>query len=99
MGEIDDQSKESNRFSVPVVIGAPKRVIDLIFDIWVWTFGAIISMLMGVLIDLSMVKEIVKMPIPVAIGFCTQYGCMPLVKKIDDFVIFIIVIFNFYLLN
>jgi predicted Na+-dependent transporter len=36
------------------------------------------SLLMGLLIDLSTVFKIIKIPIPVAIGLVCQYVCMPL---------------------
>ena len=56
-----------------------KRLVDLIFDVYVWIFATFISMLMGILIDKDSIIKIIKMPVPVLVGFFTQYICMPLV--------------------
>ena len=71
--------------SFDIVVTQPRRIIDYLFDIWIYSFGVFISMLMGILLDKKCLMDIVKMPIPVAIGFCCQYGCMPLViiNKLD----------------
>lgn len=73
-------NKEVARWSI--VIFQPKRVVDKIFDIWIWVFGTLISLLMGVLIDRESLLKIIRMPKAVIIGFCCQYLFMPLVIKI-----------------
>jgi hypothetical protein len=76
----DSENIENNeKFNYTIIVVQPKRVIDLVFDIYVWTFSLIISTLMGILIDRDALKAIIKMPIPVIIGFVCQYLCMPLV--------------------
>ena len=71
------QSSELILFDV--IITEPRRFLDYAFDIFIRLFGVVISTLMGVLLDKKAILEIAKMPIPVVIGFCCQYICMPLV--------------------
>jgi hypothetical protein len=61
------------------VIVQPRRVVDIIFDVWIYVLGTVISLLMGVLLDRASLVKIIKMPKPIAIGFCCQYLMMPLV--------------------
>ena len=79
----DTEIKEE--FNYTIITVQPKRVIDLVFDIYVWSFSLLISTLMGILIDRDALRDIIKMPIPVIIGFVCQYICMPLVNKLCNF--------------
>lgn len=63
-----------------VIVTQPRRVIDKIHRVYLSIFQTVISTIMGILIDFEALKKIIKMPIPVIIGFCAQYGCMPLVS-------------------
>ena len=63
-----------------IIITEPRRFVDYVFDVFIYGFGITISTLMGVLLDKKSLVEIAKMPIPVVIGFCCQYLCMPLVR-------------------
>ena len=74
-------NKEIARWSI--IINQPKRIVDRIFDVWIWVFGTLISLLMGVLIDRESLLKIIRMPKAVIIGFCCQYLFMPLVIKIS----------------
>lgn len=64
---------------VNMIILQPKRLIDSIFDKFVLVFQLMISTFMGLLLDVNTISKIIKMPIPVLIGFLSQYICMPLV--------------------
>ena len=48
----------------------------------------LISLLMGLLLDIETLLKIIKMPIPVAIGLACQYICMPLVRSSTLFCFF-----------
>jgi hypothetical protein len=61
------------------VVVEPKRIIDIIFDVWLYAFGVFISLLMGVLLNRDSLLKIIKMPKAIAIGFCCQYMMMPVV--------------------
>ena len=64
-----------------VIITSPERLVDSIQTYYVIVFQALISVFMGILLDVKTIVKIVKMPIPVIIGFITQYFGMPLVSK------------------
>lgn len=66
--------------SYEIIVIKPARVIDIIFDIWIYTFGLLIALLMGVLLDKDSLLKIIKMPKAIIIGFCCQYITMPLVR-------------------
>ena len=51
----------------PIVITEPRRIIDIIFDWYIRLFQLLISLLMGILLDTSALKQLVKMPIPVLV--------------------------------
>lgn len=70
-------NKEIARWSL--IINQPKRIVDRIFDIWIWVFGTLVSALMGILIDRESLLKIIRMPKAVIIGFSCQYLFMPLV--------------------
>lgn len=70
----------SNSVNFKIIITQAKRKVDFIFNIWVWSFQTLISLMMGILLDKNTLLEIIKMPIPVLIGFCCQFIFMPLVN-------------------
>lgn len=74
------RNSTNDQFSWEIIINQPKRIVDRIFDVWVWVFGSLVSALMGVLIDRESLLKIIKMPKAVIIGFSCQYVFMPLVK-------------------
>ncbi len=63
-----------------VIIRAPQRFIDKFLQVYIVCFSMAISLLMGVMLDLQVIKRIIKMPVPVVIGFCSQYIFMPLLS-------------------
>lgn len=69
--------------SFHITITQPRRVIDIIFDIMIYSFGLIISLLMGILLDKKCILNIFKIPRAMLIGFFCQYLLMPLVNIID----------------
>lgn len=62
------------------VVTTPRRIIDKIFDVWVWIFQMCVSFLMGVLIDRHSIVKIIKMPKAIFVGFFCQYLIMPMVN-------------------
>lgn len=72
--------------SCSIIITQPKRIIDIIFNVMIYSFGFIISLLMGILLDKKCILNIFKIPRAMFIGFFCQYLLMPLV------------IFNLYVL-
>ncbi|CAF0933343.1 unnamed protein product [Brachionus calyciflorus] len=63
---------------VNITIIQPRRIIDIIFDIAIYSFGFIISLLMGILLDKECIVKLFKMPKPMFIGFFCQYIIMPM---------------------
>jgi len=61
-----------------VIVKRPERFIDQFQLFYVVFFSVLLSVIMGMLLDLDTLMKIVKMPIPVIIGFISQYGFMPL---------------------
>jgi hypothetical protein len=80
-----------------VIITQPQRIIDKIWRAYLSIFQIMISTIMGVLIDIEALKKIVKMPVPVLIGFFAQYGCMPLVSC-SSFLFLKLTLISLYLL-
>jgi hypothetical protein len=76
---IKSKQNQSVLASVEIIVAQYRQKIDTVFDIWVWSFQIIISLIMGVLLDTESLIKIIKMPIPVAIGFGCQSLFMPLV--------------------
>jgi hypothetical protein len=68
--------------SIEVIVVHMRQKIDTVFDIFVWSFQIIISFIMGILLERESLIKIIKMPIPVAIGFGCQSLLMPLVLNI-----------------
>jgi hypothetical protein len=68
-------------FEQSVIVASPRRVVDILLDVYGFAFGVTISILMGILVDRSSLMKIIKMPKPIAIGFLCQYLLMPLVTS------------------
>ena len=73
----DDDTSSSHLWSLNVLVTQPKRRVDRIFYIIIPFVVVIISILMGVLLDTSVIAEIAKKPTAVLVGFVAQYGLMP----------------------
>ena len=63
-----------------ILVTQPKRMIDTIFFIMLPFIVIGISILMGILLDPTIIHDIIKKPKPVIIGFVAQYGLMPLLS-------------------
>lgn len=63
-----------------VIVTRPDRFIDTFQVVYIVIFSILISVIMGILLDVSTLIKIIKMPIPVLIGFISQYLVMPLVS-------------------
>jgi hypothetical protein len=61
-----------------VIVKTPERFIDQFQLVYVVFFSIIMSFIMGILLDIETLMKILKMPLPVIIGFISQYGFMPL---------------------
>ena len=75
---LEDQI-EYPKYVHTIVIARPERFIDHILLGYVVFFSVVMSIIMGILLDIKTLLKIIQMPIPVLIGFCSQYLCMPLV--------------------
>jgi hypothetical protein len=64
-----------------IVILSPQRFIDQIHRIYIIIFQFINGIFMGILLDVPTLMKLFKMPIPVIVGFTTQYTLMPLVTN------------------
>ncbi len=62
-----------------VLVSQPQRLIDKIFKASIPFLIGTFMILMGILLDLEILKEIFLQPIPVVIGFVCQYTLMPLI--------------------
>ena len=78
-GTIVIKNQENIIQNYSVIVTSPQRKIDIFFQYYVIFFQAIISIFMGLLLDVKTLLKIIKMPIPVLIGILTQYVGMPLV--------------------
>ena len=78
-----------------VIITSPERIIDFVHQYFIIVFQTIISIFMGVLLDVETIIKIIKMPIPVLIGFITQYLGMPLVGTYFNKFLLIFIILKF----
>jgi hypothetical protein len=63
-----------------IIISSPQRLLDKIHMIYVIIFQTIVSVFMGLLLDVQAIIKIIKMPVPVLVGFVSQYLFMPLVR-------------------
>ena len=71
-------NSESLNCSVPVLVLPPDRLTTKFYLKSIPFIVIFVSIQMGILLDLEVLKEIVRRPIAVAIGFFCQYGVMPL---------------------
>jgi sodium/bile acid cotransporter 3/5 len=65
--------------SIVLLISQPQRIRDKIFRKGIPLVIMIISIQMGILLDMEVLKELIRRPIQVLIGFVCQYGFMPLI--------------------
>jgi len=65
--------------SVVLLISPPKRLIDKIFKTSVPYIIMLTSIQMGMILDVAVLKELIRRPIQILIGFICQYGFMPLI--------------------
>ena len=65
-----------------VIISSPERFIDTFQLAYIVFFSFIMAIIMGILLDVETLIKIIKIPIPVFIGFFSQYFFMPLVNYI-----------------
>jgi sodium/bile acid cotransporter 3/5 len=65
--------------SVVVMVSPPQRLYDRIFKMSVPFVVIFISIQMGILLDIAVLKELTRRPIQVLIGFVCQYMLMPLI--------------------
>ena len=72
-------SVKEQKYEQNVIIVQPMRLIDILFTIYAWAFALLISLLMGLILDINTLIKIIKIPIPVGIGLSCQYMIMPLV--------------------
>lgn len=68
------------KFIHRVIITRPERFIDSFQMSYIVVFSVLISVIMGILLDMNTLIKIIKMPLPVLIGFISQYFFMPMVK-------------------
>ncbi|CAF1385540.1 unnamed protein product [Rotaria magnacalcarata] len=61
------------------MVSQPLRLRDKIFKYSIPIIMVPISVLMGILIDKEVLKELIRRPIQIFIGFVCQYGFMPLI--------------------
>ncbi|CAF1122313.1 unnamed protein product [Adineta ricciae] len=77
---IDDENRIFRiNCSDVILITGPTRVIDKVFKGVVPFIITFISIQMGILLDLGVLKELIRRPIQILIGFVCQYGLMPLI--------------------
>lgn len=73
----DDDSISSSAWSFKVLVTQPKRAIDKSFYILLPILVIFISIQMGILLDTTVLMDLVKNPKPVIVGFISQFGLMP----------------------
>lgn len=78
MRYLNDQTDYIN-CSVAVLTLPPQRLSTKIYLKSIPYIIIFVSIQMGILLDLEVLKEIVRRPIAVAIGFFCQYGLMPMI--------------------
>jgi len=62
-----------------LLISNPQRLIDKIFKTSIPGIIMLTSIQMGMILDIEVLKELVRRPIQILIGFICQYGFMPLI--------------------
>jgi len=65
--------------SIILLISEPQRLRDKIFKRAIPYIITLVSIQMGMLLDLEVLKELARRPIQASIGFICQYGFMPLI--------------------
>jgi sodium/bile acid cotransporter 3/5 len=65
--------------SIVLLISEPQRLRDKIFKKAIPFIIMIVSIQMGMLLDMEVLKELARRPIQPVIGFICQYGFMPLI--------------------
>ncbi|CAF4840518.1 unnamed protein product, partial [Rotaria sp. Silwood1] len=73
----DDDTSLSRSWSLNVLVMQPKRLIDRSFYFIVPFVVICTSILMGTLLDTTLIAGILKKPKSVIVGFVAQYGLMP----------------------
>ena len=73
-----NQSRSSN-CTVVLLISQPQRWLDKVFKGSIPFIVIFISIQMGMLLDIDALKEIMRRPVQIVIGFVCQYGFMPLI--------------------
>lgn len=72
-----DQGTVTHYWLFNVLVTQPRRAIDRMFYIILPFLVIFISIQMGILLDTKILKDLVKRPKAVIIGFFAQYGLMP----------------------
>ncbi|CAF2793698.1 unnamed protein product [Rotaria sp. Silwood2] len=75
----DDDTLLSRIWSVNILVMQPQRIIDKSFYVIVPAVVISTSVLMGILLDSTLITSILKKPKPVIVGFVAQYGLMPFI--------------------
>ena len=65
--------------SITLMVSEPRRLRDKIFKNAIPYVIMFVSIQMGVLLDIEIIKELIRRPIQILIGFICQYFCMPLI--------------------
>lgn len=79
--EVFTSEAGDKRIIADVIIERPNRIIDLIFDAYLWLYCGIMAFLMGALIERDVVKMYLfeNLQKEISIAFVSQYIGMPLV--------------------
>jgi len=75
----DDDTSIQYLRSLTILVTQPKRRVDTMFYIIMPFMLIAISILMGILLDTTVIAGILKHPTPVLVGFVAQYGLMPFI--------------------
>lgn len=73
----NDDTSFSRIWTLNILVTQPKRRIDTAFYVFIPFIVIAISILMGILLDTTVIISIFEKPIPVLVGFVAQYGLMP----------------------
>lgn len=64
-----------------IVIVKPNRARDILFDVWLWVFCGLLSLIMGLLVEKELIEKMKKeMYKEIGLAFVCQYLIMPLVN-------------------
>jgi hypothetical protein len=81
------QNNETMEENHTVTVLRPDRFIDSFHTVYVAITLVIMSVLMGIIVDVKIILSIIKTPVPVLIGIFCQYGAMPAVSFINSFLL------------